>query len=330
MPGTLIAESTPASRTVALTHVLLIDGTGKPPVADATILIADGMITAVGTGLPVPPDCSVIDLDGRTVIPGLIDAHVHLGAQVRIPDFSKTVFMGGSEKIFGGADFTDNFLSARQDSLRYGLTTVRSCGDFLHDVLALRDSVERGVVLGPRVVAAGPSFQVQDGHPNATVWGSDPETVLEAARMPESAVDAVWMVEDLARTGVDFIKVIVENGKIGKRKGAFRKLSWEIVGAIVEAAHRAGLKVTSHIETSRMPPRLSNWGSTRFRISCCMRRISMSQPSTRFSATWHCAARSWSRPWLSPQSRCRCPSPRWISAACNSATSWSGAPMNWV
>ncbi len=85
--------------------------------------------------------------------------------------------------------------------MRYGVTTQRSLGDFLHDSIAVRDGIENGTLAGARVVTSGPSFQVEGGHPNATVWGSEPAAVREGARMPKTAEEAERMVDELAAAG---------------------------------------------------------------------------------------------------------------------------------
>ncbi|MFM0249914.1 MULTISPECIES: amidohydrolase family protein [Paraburkholderia] len=231
-----------------LTNVTLIDGLGNAPIANATVAVYGSRIVSVGTDVDIPDDAEVIDLKGMVVMPGLIDAHVHLGGCTHIEDFRKTILGGGTEPLFGGSDFTDNFRDARESSIRYGVTTIRSCGDYMHDMLKLRQDTADGIVTGPRIVACGPSFQEAGGHPNATVWGNDPVTLREAARLPKSPEEAREMVRELAGHGVDFIKVIINDSSISNRQVKFPRMPWAIISAIVEEAHAQKLIVAAHTE----------------------------------------------------------------------------------
>lgn len=232
------SADSPAPKSLALTNARLIDGTGGPVIENATVLVSGDRITAAGNGVGVPDGAEVLDLRGKTVLPGLIDAHVHLGGLAT-----------GNTPAFGGRALTDNYAEARSRSLAYGVTTVRSVGDFLTDSLAVRDEIARGAMRGPRIIAGGPSFQVKGGHPNGTVWANDPTALAEAARTPATAAEAARMVDQLATKGVDLIKVIMSS-MVMPTGGNGEKLPWEVVQAIVVAAHRNALKVAVHTENA--------------------------------------------------------------------------------
>ncbi|MEU1287973.1 amidohydrolase family protein [Kitasatospora sp. NPDC005856] len=223
---------------LALTNALLIDGTGAPAVHGATVVITGHEITVAGATVAVPEDAAVVDLRGKAVLPGLIDAHVHLGG------------LGFHHAPpFGGREATGHYAVPRTDALRHGVTTQRSLGDFLHDSIAVRDAVEAGTLPGARLAVSGPSFQVEHGHPNGTVWGGDDACLREAARTPESAAEAAAAVEDLAAVGVDLVKIIISNNAIFGPPRPELKMPWHLVEAIVDAAHGHGLKVAAHTET---------------------------------------------------------------------------------
>ncbi|WP_433678283.1 amidohydrolase family protein [Nocardia sp. CA-119907] len=228
----------PAPTGLALTNALLIDGTGGPAIEQATIVIADGRVVSAGPEASPPAVAEVLDLQGRTVLPGLIDAHVHLGG------------LGlGATPPFGGRSATDDYAEARASALRYGVTTQRSLGDFLHDALWLRDETARSALIGPRIMTSGPSFQVEGGHPNGTVWGGDRCAAIEAARMPRTPEQATRSVDELAAAGVDLIKIIISNNAFfGRPPNPELKIPWAITEAIIEAAHRHGLRVAAHVE----------------------------------------------------------------------------------
>lgn len=227
-----------ASQTYALTNALLLDGTGNDPVENATIVISGANIVAAGAGIPIPEDAEIIDVAGKTIMPGLIDAHIHLGG------------MGfKSVPPFAGSEATDNYSLPRHSALRYGVTTQRSLGDFLTDSLALRDDIESGAVLGPRLVASGPSFQVEGGHPNGSVWFNDADALREAARVPKSPEEAKQDVDALAEAGVDLVKIIISNNGIFGPPQPELKLPWAVTEAIIDSAHAKGLRVAAHAET---------------------------------------------------------------------------------
>ncbi|MCP2297962.1 Imidazolonepropionase [Nocardia amikacinitolerans] len=234
------SDSAPTGTQVrAFTGARLIDGRGGPAVENATVVVSGDRIVSLGAGIPTPTGAAVVDLRGKTILPGLIDAHVHLGG---LPN--------GSSAAFGGRTLTDDYAVPRTRSLDYGVTSVRSLGDFLDDSLQVRDEVARNAVPGPRIVTSGPSFQMKGGHPNGTVWANDSTAAAEAARMPTTADEATRMVDDLAAKGVDLIKVIVSGIVFPNGAGNGQKLPWDVIAAIVTAAHRNKLKVTAHTETA--------------------------------------------------------------------------------
>ncbi|MEV6362229.1 amidohydrolase family protein [Nocardia asteroides] len=224
--------------TYVLTNGLLIDGTGAPAVAGATVVISKGRIAAAGVGVQIPEGAEVVDVQGRAILPGLIDAHVHLGG------------LGfGSRPAFAGREATEDYADPRAGALRNGVTTVRSLGDFLTDSLIVRDEVESGALTGPRIITSGPSFQVEGGHPNGSVWFNDPQALKEAARVPKTVAEARQAVDELADTGVDLIKIIISNNAIFGPPQPELKMPWDFTEAIIAAAHDRNLLVAAHTET---------------------------------------------------------------------------------
>jgi imidazolonepropionase-like amidohydrolase len=114
-----------ARGTVAYVGARLIDGTGRPPVGNATILVRDGRLSAVGPGLAAPPGVRTVDLAGKTVIPGLWDMHAHI------------------EQVEWGPLY-----------LAAGVTTVRDCGNELDFIRSVRDAVDAGKGVGPHILLA--------------------------------------------------------------------------------------------------------------------------------------------------------------------------------
>ncbi|MEU2032655.1 amidohydrolase family protein [Nocardia amamiensis] len=238
--GSEDSDSAPSGTPVrAFTGGRLIDGRGGPVVDNATVVVSGDRIVSAGAGISPPTGAEVVDLRGKTILPGLIDAHVHLGGLAT-----------GSTAAFGGRTLTDDYAEPRKRNLDYGVTSVRSLGDFLDDSLSVREEITRGAVQGPRIVTSGPSFQMKGGHPNGTVWANDPTAAVEAARMPTTPDEATRMVDEVAAKGVDVIKVIVSSMVLPSGAGNGEKLPWDVVAAIVTAAHRNKLKVTTHTESA--------------------------------------------------------------------------------
>jgi imidazolonepropionase-like amidohydrolase len=138
---------------VALTHARLIDGTGAPAKDDQTIVFVDDKITAVGRSgdIPLPPGAEVVDLTGRTVIPGLIGLHDHMY-------YSSAA--GGAMKLM--------LQSYPRLFLAQGVTTIRTTGSVdSYQELNLRRGIEEGTLVGPDVVVTGPYLQGSGPGPGA-------------------------------------------------------------------------------------------------------------------------------------------------------------------
>lgn len=142
---------------LALTHAAVIDGTGTPAHPNWTVLVQGDRILDAGADLQLPPGARVVDLTGRTLIPGLFDMHAHLYTS-------------------DGRSLAGNFIAYPRLYLAGGLTTTYSPGDFApQGAIALREQIERGEAVGPHVLTAGPYF---DG-PGAVGWMKGASTAEE-------------------------------------------------------------------------------------------------------------------------------------------------------
>ncbi len=173
---TSFSSAEPTSQ-LAITHVTVIDATGRAPQANQTVLIDGGRITAVGSAatIKVPKTARVVDATGKFLVPGFWDMHVHLAGINADPSWSKQVLL--------------------PLLLANGITGVRDMGGDLDALLAWQRDIESGVLLGPHIVASGP-FLAASGKKTPEQY---PVHNAEEAR---AAVD------DLKKRGANFIKII--------------------------------------------------------------------------------------------------------------------------
>ncbi len=197
----------------------------------ADIAVRDGRIVGVGPDLRGSfPEARVIDASGMYVVPGLIDTHVHLGGSAGL---------ARSPEEFTSEQFELNLLSY----LRFGVTAVLEMGGMLHLVRHWQELARLGELRSPRLFAVGPAFTAPGGHPASTIFRDFPqEAVGMLARQVDDPIAAREEVAELAEAGVDAIKIIYDDGE-----GRFPKLRYEALRAIVEEAHRHGLKAFVHI-----------------------------------------------------------------------------------
>ncbi|MEU0872532.1 amidohydrolase family protein [Nocardia brasiliensis] len=224
---------------LALTGATVLVGADLTPHPNATILIEHGLITAIGPDVAIPRDAAHRDLTGRTVLPGLIDSHVHLNA----PELARGERAGLLDMPGIVADWYRYHPDKRRNFLRNGVTTVRSMGDENEWVHTLRRRIAEDDLAGPRLLIAGPIFTTPGGHP-VTTLGVEPNS--DAVRLPDSPARAREMVRALV-TGadrVDLIKVVQERGNPERK--VLEPIRPDILAAIVDEAHRHDTKVFAH------------------------------------------------------------------------------------
>ncbi len=217
----------------------LVDCTGAESIPNAAVIVEDGRIRQVGpvSQTPVPEGAQILDLGGGTLMPGLIDSHLHIGEDCR------------REETVGQQHQQPDALRAIRgavslyDDLMCGVTTARALGDGAGFVdVILRDAIDRGEVAGPRLLVAAQALRPSHGTaPEAAVTADGPDEVRRRVR------EAVYH-------GADVIKMFISNISRGSSaldylKGDLTQVSAytkEELTAAVEEAGRAGLKVCGH------------------------------------------------------------------------------------
>ena len=229
MPGRLI-----------LTGMPLIDGTGKPPLPDGTLVIADGRIDSIGPFQRQPGD-QVITVPGATVLPGLIDAHVHLlshaGPGKQDVHLWNVVTPIEEQTLHAAAN--------AQRALRSGVTTLRDTAGSWPEV-SLRRAIDAGILPGPRILASG-LVGMTAGHADMFAPAALKDRLWPTA---DGVDECRKRVREYARMGVDLIKICTSGGtlSVGDRT-EWRNYTEAEIRTIVDEAHALGLAVAAHAHT---------------------------------------------------------------------------------
>ena len=217
--STLMAQAAPKV-TMAVVGGRIIDGYGGPVLENGVILIAGDRIVSIGRvgELPVPAGATVIDANGHTVMPGLIDMHVHLHI-LGHGDYKRW------DDLYGTKDATAVMPIAARQLLMAGVTTARDLGARLDDILSVKKRIASGEIPGPRLYVTGPFIQHQayERYEEAFRWGVN------------GAEDARKKVTTLLDAGVDMIKLIDQD-----------QMTDAEVQAVVETTHKRGKMVVAH------------------------------------------------------------------------------------
>jgi imidazolonepropionase-like amidohydrolase len=229
---------------VAIRAGTLIDGTGRAPVRGAVILIRGDRIEAVGPDLAVPRGARVIDLSGATVLPGFIDAHVHLTGPV----------IGEGDWVHSGvtntaADLALYGAAHARRTLLAGFTTVRNVGSAGFADIALRNAINAGRVSGPRIVAAAYGIGITGGHCDDNgyvpgLFGREPGPLEGIADGPEQIRHAI---RTQVKYGADVIKICATGGVLSQGDDVgVRQYDEQELRAVVETARMLERRVAAH------------------------------------------------------------------------------------
>ena len=234
----LFAVASAQADTVVVTADRMVDVIAGRMVDRPQITIVDGRISSVASqDKPVAAAARRVDLPGMTLLPGLIDMHVHLTSD---PHFSG----------YRGLEFTDNFwtvvgVANAKRTVEAGFTTVRNVGSRNYDDVALKQGIERGYVTGPRIVPATYAIGATGGHCDSTQF--PPSIATPTIAIANGTEQLRAMVRKLHKYGAEVIKFCGTGGVLSKTDSVgAQQYSLDEMKALVDEAHMLGLKVAVH------------------------------------------------------------------------------------
>ncbi|MFL6312826.1 MAG: amidohydrolase family protein [Terriglobales bacterium] len=237
---------TPAPKIVYIRAGHLFDGTGDKTRDNMVIVVVGDRIQSVSpaNSVTIPADATVMDLSHATVLPGLIDCHTHLGARAdrydEIYNFKNTPF----QSAFAAT------VNARK-TLEAGFTSVRDVGSLPFLAVDLRNSINEGLIPGPRIVASGPGISITGGHGDLNNFSPQTRVSMFPEERDFQIADGVDQIRHVVRAqvkyGVDVIKILATGGVLSKgdSPGA-PQFTPEELKAAADEAHMAGRKIAAH------------------------------------------------------------------------------------
>jgi imidazolonepropionase-like amidohydrolase len=224
----------------------------QAPLGATTIMVRDGRIAGLTPGHSAGPPAdrrpdepvTEIDLGDHTVLPGLIDSHVHFDSEYGVPWWQEAVR-------------TSEYLTAvaihhAGITVRAGFTTVRDLGSGPQVMFAVRDAIRDGIAIGPRILASGPAISITGGHGDVSGFRPEVMDALSSGNTCSGADQCAQRVREASRNGADVIKVTVTGGVLSQQSRGFdQHFTDEELLAIVQAARLLGLKTAAHAHGAR-------------------------------------------------------------------------------
>lgn len=246
--GLLLSTESPSAQTPTATESVAIHAgaviavPGEPALGPTTIIVRGGKIAEVRPGHIAIADVPVIDLKDRTVLPGLIDTHVHFSFSPETKLWSAAIDTPEDVALFA-------FSNAKK-TLEAGFTTVRDVGSDGYSIHALRDAINDGTVTGPRIFLSGTSLSIVGGHGDMSGLNRKTTEALypyDYTGACTGAVECALRVREAAKYGADLIKITSTGGIMSQQaRGLGQHLSDDELTSIVTTAHSLGLKVAAH------------------------------------------------------------------------------------
>jgi imidazolonepropionase-like amidohydrolase len=237
----IFASAANAQNTVITADKMLDVLTGKTVEYPAILVGEDGRITSIADARTVKwgSDVKHIDLSGKTILPGLIDMHVHLDSPANI---------GG----YRGLEFTDSFwgmtaVGSAKAMLTAGFTTVRNVGSGNRNDIGLKQAIDNGYAVGPRIVPAGYALGATGGHCDSTFLPPSLEKADKEEGIADSLDELRYQVRRQRKYGAEVIKVCATGGVFSRNtEPGQQQLSESELRVIADEAHQWGIRVAAH------------------------------------------------------------------------------------
>ncbi|MFC4292995.1 amidohydrolase family protein [Sphingorhabdus arenilitoris] len=217
------------------------------PIGPATITVTDGKISAIVKGISkisTAGDVDIIDMSTKTIVPGLIDLHVHLTGDPG-GDFWKEATEPAEWGVVVGAK--NALVTAKA-----GFTTVREAGSSQYSAFSLRRGTAEGIIPGPRIIAAGPALAIVGGHGDTTGFTEDVNDLLASGYSCTGPTECAEKVRKASRAGSDIIKITATGGVLSQQgRGLEAHFTDAEMKSIADTAHSLGLKVMAHAHGAR-------------------------------------------------------------------------------
>jgi imidazolonepropionase-like amidohydrolase len=217
----------------------VIDVANGRVLENQVIIVRGDRIETVGaaTAAPIPTDAKTLDLSAYTVLPGLIDTHTHITADPTLPPYHGYGVSHPRAALKGAANAKATLLA--------GVTTIRDVGSSAFTDVALRDAINDGDVIGPRVLASGPALGITGGHCDDNMLA--PEYEHQSEGVADGVEGVRRMVRRNVKYGVDVIKYCGTGGVFSKgTKLGAQQYTAEEVAALIDEAHMHGRRVAVH------------------------------------------------------------------------------------
>jgi len=222
-----------------ITASAMVDVADGSLIKKPALVIRDNRIVAIGTQstLDMPKAATHVDLAGLTLLPGIMDMHVHLSSDAETPFFERMAFSVPRQTVVATKNAKKTLLT--------GFTTVRNLGAAGYNVIAVRDGITAGDIVGPRIFAAGHSVGITGGHCDNNF------AAPEKRDIGGGVADGPWEVRRKVRENIKYgantIKVCATGGVFSKgTKVGIQQMSIEEIKAAVDEAHQRGLIVAAH------------------------------------------------------------------------------------
>ena len=236
------AATASANAATVVTAAHMFDPAKGVTVDNPLIVIGDnGRVQSLVTGNnarpQIPPNARRVDMGDVTILPGMIDMHVHLTSDPTLSGYQ-------------GLEYTDNFwtvvgVANAKKTVEAGFTTVRMVGSGNYDDVALKQGIDRGYVEGPRIVPATYAIGAIGGHCDATEF--PPSVTIPSPQIATGPVAFRALVRTLRKNGAEVIKVCMTGGVLSKTDSVgAQQLAYDEIKAIVDEAHMLGMRVAVH------------------------------------------------------------------------------------